>query len=68
MLVFNHSLLNKGYILMNALKAMSSISGMCRLNVISLSKIIQIFCAIYKRMSRPFKTRRESGSLIRTET
>jgi hypothetical protein len=47
MLTLNRSLLNKGYILMNVLKALAWIVSMYNLHVIFVSKIIPRYC-IYR--------------------
>jgi hypothetical protein len=48
MLVLNRSLLNRKYILINVLKALASIISTSNLYVTFLSKITEIFYAIYK--------------------
>jgi hypothetical protein len=59
--VLNRSLLNKGCVPVNDLKALASIVSMCNLNVITPS----YFTLFASGISRPFNVRRESGGLIR---
>jgi hypothetical protein len=66
MLVLDRSLLNRGYILINVLKALASIVSMCSLHTIFLSKITQrYFTQFTNGISRPFNVKRKSGGLIR---
>jgi hypothetical protein len=66
MLVLNRWLLNRGYILINVLKSLASIVSMCRLQVVSLSKLTPRYFTLFTNgMSHPFNVRRESGGLIR---
>jgi hypothetical protein len=66
MLVLDHSLLNRGYILINVLKALASIVSMCSLHVIFLSKVTPKYFTLFTNgMFRPFNMRRESGGLVR---
>jgi hypothetical protein len=68
MLVFNFSLLNMEYNLMNVLKALASVISMCNFYVILLSKITpRYFTLLTNGMSHPLNIRRESGGLIRWE-
>jgi hypothetical protein len=48
MLVLNRPLLNRGYILMNVLKALVSTVSMCSLHVIFISKSMPRYLVIYK--------------------
>jgi hypothetical protein len=62
MLALNHSLLNREYIGMNALKALASIISLYNL----LSKITPgYFTLSTNGIFRPFNVRRESGGLFR---
>jgi hypothetical protein len=66
MLMFNLSLLNWEYNLMNILKAFASIISACNFHVILLSKFISRYFTLFTNgMSRPFDVRRESGDLVR---
>jgi hypothetical protein len=65
LLAHNHSLLDREYALINALKAFISIVFMFSLHVIFLSNITQRYCTLFtKGMFRPFSVRRDSGCLI----
>jgi hypothetical protein len=62
MLALNRSLLNKKYILMNVLKAFSSIIYMCNRHVTFLSKITPRYFALFTNVIfRPFSVRQDSG-------
>jgi hypothetical protein len=66
MLMLNHSLLNREYVLINALKALASIIFMCSLHVIFLSNITPRYFTLFtKGIFCPFSVRGDSGSLIR---
>jgi hypothetical protein len=66
LVVLNRSLLNRGYILMNVLKALASIVCMCSFHVNFLSRItLRCFMLFTNGISRPFNVRRESDGLIR---
>jgi hypothetical protein len=68
MLALNRSLLNREYVLINALKALASIVLMCNLHVIFLSYIKPRYFILFTNgMFRPFTVRRESGGQIRRE-
>jgi predicted metalloprotease with PDZ domain len=55
MLVLNRLLLNKGYILMNVLKALASIVSVCKLRTIFSSKITPRYFTLFTNgISRPF--------------
>jgi hypothetical protein len=62
MLVLNRSLLNRGYILINVLRALGSIISTCNLHVSFLSNITPIYFALFTNgMFRPFSARWDSG-------
>jgi hypothetical protein len=63
MLALNGTLLNREYVLINALKALASIVFMCSLYVILVSNITPRYFT--KRIFCAFSVRRESGGLIR---
>jgi hypothetical protein len=64
MLVLNRSLMNRGYILMNVLKALTSIVSMCSLHVMFLSKMTPRYFTLFTNgISHPFNVRRKSGGL-----
>jgi hypothetical protein len=64
MLVVNRLLLNRGYIVMNVLKALASIVPMCSFHVNILSKITpRYFTLLTNGLSRPFNVRRELRGL-----
>jgi hypothetical protein len=66
MLVLNPLLLNREYVVINALKALASISSMCDLHVIFLLNITPIYFTLFTNgIFRPFNIRRDSGGLIR---
>jgi hypothetical protein len=66
MLALNHPLLNREYVLINALKALVSIVVMCNLHLIFLLNItLRYFTLFTKGMFRSFSVRRDSGGLIR---
>jgi hypothetical protein len=68
MVVLDRSLLNRGYILMNVLKALASIVSMCSLHVIFLSKIIPRYFRLFTNgMSRPFNIIRRSSFLRKVD-
>jgi hypothetical protein len=54
------SLLNRGYILMNVLKALASTISMCSLHIIFLSKITPRYFTLFTNgISHPFNVRKE---------
>jgi hypothetical protein len=62
MLVLNHSLLHREYILINVLKALASIISMCNLHVTLMSKItLRYFTLFTNGIFRPFSVRWDSG-------
>jgi hypothetical protein len=62
MLVLNHSLLNREYILINVRKALASIISTCNLHVTSLSKNTQRHFTLFTNgIFRPSSVRRDSG-------
>jgi hypothetical protein len=64
-LVLNRLLLNREYVVINALKALASISSMCGLHVIFLSNITPRYFTLFSNgIFRPFSVRRDSGGLI----
>jgi hypothetical protein len=66
MLVLNRLLLNREYVVINALKALASIVYMCDLHVIFLSNITSRYFTLFTNgIFRPFRVRRNSGGLIR---
>jgi hypothetical protein len=66
MLALYRSLLNREYNLMNVLKALASISSMCNIHVIFLSKIApRYFTLFINGMFCPFNVRRESNAVYR---
>jgi hypothetical protein len=65
MLALKCSLLNREYVLINAVKALVSVVFMCSLHVIFLSNITPRYFTLFtKGMFCPFNVRRDSGSLI----
>jgi hypothetical protein len=65
MLSLSRSLLNKEYILMNALKALALIICMCNLHAILLSNNTPTYFTLFTNgIFRPFNVRRESGRLF----
>jgi hypothetical protein len=65
MLVLNRLLLNREYVVTNALKALGSIVSMCDLHVIFLSNITpRYFTLFINEIFRPFSVRRDLGGLI----
>jgi hypothetical protein len=66
MLALNPLLLNKEYIVINALKVLVSIIYVCDLHVIFLSNITPRYFTLFTNgILRPFSVRRDSGGLIR---
>jgi hypothetical protein len=66
-LVLNSLLLNRGYVVINALKALASIISMCGLHVILLSNITPRYFTLFTHgIFGPFSVRRDSGGLIRS--
>jgi hypothetical protein len=66
MLALNRLLLNREYVLINALKALVSIDFMCNLHVILLSTMLSGYLLLFTNgMILPFNVRRESGGLFR---
>jgi hypothetical protein len=64
MLALKSSLLNREYILINVLKALSAFISMCSLHVILLSKItLRYFYMIDEGIFHPFTIRCPSGGL-----
>jgi hypothetical protein len=65
MLVFNFSLLNKEYNVMNHLKSLALIISMCNFHVIQSSEITPRYFTLFTNgMLCPFNVRRESGTLV----
>jgi hypothetical protein len=65
MLALNRSLLNREYVLINALKPLASIVLMCDLHVIFLSNIASRYFTLFTHgMFHAFIVRRDSGGLI----
>jgi hypothetical protein len=65
MFVVKSSLLNKGHVLINALKALVSIVSICSTQVVFLSNITPRYFAICTNgMYCPFIVRSDSGGLI----
>jgi hypothetical protein len=61
MLVLNRLLLNREYVVINALKALGSVISMCGLHVIFLSNITPRYFTLFtNRIFRPFSVRRDS--------
>jgi hypothetical protein len=59
------SLLNREYVLINALKALASIIFMCNLHVIILSNITpKYFTSFTNELFRPLSVRRDADGLI----
>jgi hypothetical protein len=66
MLVLNRLLLNREYVVINALEALDSIISLCDLHVIFLSNITQRYFTLFTNaIFRPFSVRRDSSGLIR---
>jgi hypothetical protein len=66
MLVLNRLLLNRVYVVINALNALASIIFMCDLHVIFLSNITPGYFTLFTNgIFRLFRVRRDSGGLIR---
>jgi hypothetical protein len=69
MLVFNHSLLNREYTLIDVLKTLISIISKCGLHVIFLSNITPRYFTLFTNgMFRPFNVRRDSDGLSRNQS
>jgi hypothetical protein len=67
MFLLNHSLLNRGYILMKVLTALAPVVSMCSFHVIFLSKITPRYFILFTNgMFCPFNIS-ESGSIIQLE-
>jgi hypothetical protein len=66
MLVLNRLILNKEYVVINALKALVLTVSICDLHVIFLSNITPRYFTLFTNgIFRPFSVRRDSGGLIR---
>jgi hypothetical protein len=63
MLVLNSLLLNREYVIINALKALVSIVSMCDVHVIFLSNISKIFYIIYKRDISSIQCKKETQAV-----